>query len=108
MLASSRATALTPALFWFEIRNALLVGIRKGRIDSMAMVNALHRIDKAEIFTAIVFDEMTIFKLAIKHSLTFYDACYLELAQREGIALATLDRALARAAAAEGIALIGG
>jgi predicted nucleic acid-binding protein len=35
-----------------------------------------------------------------------YDAAYLELAQREGIALATLDRKLANAARTEGVALI--
>ena len=47
------------------------------------------------------------FALATRYRLTFYDAAYLELAQRERIALATLDRPLARAAAAEGVPLIG-
>ena len=49
----------------------------------------------------------TLFSLAKRHRLTFYDAAYLELAQREGIALATLDQALSRAATAEGVPLIG-
>jgi predicted nucleic acid-binding protein len=45
--------------------------------------------------------------LARKHRLTVYDAAYLELAKREALPLATLDRALERAAAAEGVALFG-
>ena len=44
--------------------------------------------------------------LARRHRLTAYDAAYLELATREGIALATLDAELERAARAEGVALI--
>ena len=47
------------------------------------------------------------FDLAQRHNLTFYDAVYLELAQRENIPLATLDQALVRAAIAEGVPLIG-
>jgi hypothetical protein len=35
--------------------------------------------------------------------LTSYDAAYLELAMRRGMALATLDNDLRRAAAAEGL-----
>jgi predicted nucleic acid-binding protein len=37
--------------------------------------------------------------------LTIYDATYLELAQRRRLELATLDKALARAARSESIAL---
>lgn len=37
-------------------------------------------------------------ELAFRHSLTVYDASYLELALRRNTALATHDRALARAA----------
>ena len=42
-------------------------------------------------------------KLADKHGLTPYDAAYLELSQRQRLALATLDGRLKRAAAEEGI-----
>ncbi len=46
------------------------------------------------------------FALAEKHGLSFYDAIYLELAKRHGAALATLDNALAGAAADEGLHLV--
>jgi len=45
--------------------------------------------------------------LARRHRLTVYDAAYLELAQREGVPLATLDGALAAAARAEGVPVLG-
>lgn len=42
--------------------------------------------------------------LAHQYDLTAYDASYLHLALAEGLALATLDRKLAQAAAAAGVA----
>jgi predicted nucleic acid-binding protein len=45
--------------------------------------------------------------LVVRHRLSFYDAAYLELAQRHRIALATLDDDLAAAARTEGVALVG-
>ena len=45
--------------------------------------------------------------LARERNLTVYDAAYLELAKREGLPLATLDRAVEKAAIAEGVALFG-
>jgi predicted nucleic acid-binding protein len=46
-------------------------------------------------------------QLAHRHRLTLYDAAYLELAQRRGLPLATLDRDLRTAATAEGVHLLG-
>ena len=43
--------------------------------------------------------------LAERHGLSTYDAAYLELALREGLGLITLDRTLAQAASAAGIAV---
>jgi predicted nucleic acid-binding protein len=46
-----------------------------------------------------------VFAYAEKYKLTVYDAAYLELAIREGIALATLDNDLRKAAGAAGVLL---
>jgi predicted nucleic acid-binding protein len=43
--------------------------------------------------------------VAEKHSLTIYDAIYLELAERLGLPLASNDEALMKAARSEGIPL---
>jgi predicted nucleic acid-binding protein len=52
-------------------------------------------------------DEVTIIALARRHRLTVYDDAYLELALREALPLATLDKALADAAQAESVSLVG-
>lgn len=43
---------------------------------------------------------------AEKYALTSYDACYLELARRKALPLATLDAALRKAASAVGVMLV--
>jgi predicted nucleic acid-binding protein len=105
-LLEARAEAIAPALFWFEIRNVALVGLRRNRISPDHLVDVLARIDRAAIELVPMPGSSAVFDLARRHNLTFYDAAYLELALRDNIALATLDQALARAAASEGVALI--
>ena len=68
--------------------------------DTAAFLRALSRltvsIDRSP-------GEDRILTLARRHRLTVYDAAYLELAQREGVQLATLDETLERAARLEGV-----
>jgi predicted nucleic acid-binding protein len=45
--------------------------------------------------------------LAARHSLTLYDASYLELAISRGCALASFDDALCKAARAEAVIVLG-
>ncbi len=45
--------------------------------------------------------------LARRHRLTLYDAAYLDLMVREAVPLATLNAALASAARAESVPIIG-
>ncbi len=52
-------------------------------------------------------DDDALMSIARSRNLTVYDAAYLELAKREALPLATLDRDLERAAIAEGVALFG-
>jgi predicted nucleic acid-binding protein len=52
-------------------------------------------------------DAGQVLALARRHRLTVYDAAYLELAVREALPLATLYEALAIAARAEQVPLIG-
>lgn len=97
--------AIVPTLFWFEIRNVLVMAERRKRITvarSTAFLNDL------ALLPFVVDDlprEGAVMALARKRSLTVYDAAYLELAQRRGIRLATLDKTLAAAARKEGVLL---
>lgn len=101
-------TALVPALWWFELRNALIVNERRGRITEAGTGGFLQQIAGLAIIADHAPDEAAVMALARRHRLTVYDASYLELARREGVPLATLDATLASAARAEGVELIGG
>jgi predicted nucleic acid-binding protein len=100
-------SARMPALWWFEVRNVLLIGERRGRTMREHSERFLDFLHGLPIEIAPLPEELAVLSLARRHQLSFYDAVYLELAQRERIALTTLDRALARAAVAEGVELIG-
>jgi predicted nucleic acid-binding protein len=98
--------AVVPALWWFEIRNILVVNERRGRIDTTATAEFLADLAGLPIRIDRRPDSELVLALARKHALTAYDAAYLELARRQGGPLATLDRALAAAARAERVDLI--
>jgi predicted nucleic acid-binding protein len=98
--------ALVPSLWWFEVRNALLMNERRGRLGQPDTEGALRDLARLRIVIDHAPDEHALLALARRHGLTVYDAAYLELAQRESIPLATLDVALARAARALKISLV--
>lgn len=98
--------ALAPTLWPLEVGNALLVAERRGRLSASHRAQALR--DLAEL--PITLDDETTSRawretmtLAETHDLTLYDAAYLELALRRGLALATLDKALRNAAGQVGV-----
>jgi predicted nucleic acid-binding protein len=98
--------AVVPRLWWFEIRNILVVNERRGRIrepDTAAFLRALSALRWREDGEPV---EDSVLRLARAHRLSVYDAAYLELAQREHLELATLDRRLAEAARQERIGLV--
>jgi predicted nucleic acid-binding protein len=99
--------ALTPSLFFFEVRNALVINEKRGRITRDGSTNFLRRLTRLPIRIAPLPEGAVLMELARKQKLTVYDAAYLELAKRERLPLATLDRALEKAAIAEGVALFG-
>ena len=98
--------AVVPQLWHLEIRNALLSAERRGRISLEEIDERLHALNGLPIQTDGEPSYPSTFDLARKHGLSFYDALYLELAKRLGAELATLDRALGRAAVSEGVPLL--
>jgi predicted nucleic acid-binding protein len=95
-----------PGIWWFEIRQMLLKGERRRRATQLQTEQFLLFLRALPIAIVENLDADAILALARRHQLSFYDAAYLELAQRESLPLATLDHALVRAASAEGVALI--
>ena len=100
--------AVVPNLWHLETRNALLAAERRGRLSAEAVDERLDSLKGLPIRTDQGPDLQSALNLARSHGLSFYDALYLELAKRESSELATLDGALGRAAAAEGVPLSAG
>ena len=98
--------AFVPRIWWYEIRNLLLVNERRQRITSNDSSAYLTLLSSFPIKIDPLFDEEPIFQLARQFRLSFYDAAYLELAQRHAIPIATLDRGLQAAAVSAGISLL--
>jgi predicted nucleic acid-binding protein len=98
---------LAPSLFYYEIRNALLMSERRNRITEAMSAAFLRDLGLLPIRLEPAGDDASLMTLARKHKLTIYDAACLELAKREGLPLATLDRDLEKAAIAEGVTLFG-
>lgn len=100
-------SAIAPALWWFEVRNMLVLGERRRRISASGQAEFLGFLARLPIGIAPLPHENDVLELARRHRLTFYDATYCELALREGLRLATLDGELAQAARQEGVQTIG-
>jgi predicted nucleic acid-binding protein len=98
--------ALVPQLWHVEVRSVLLVAERRGRIRAGEVDERLLWLGGLPIQTDAQPDLDTALSLSRTHGLSFYDAVYLELAQRRQATLATLDAALGRAATAEGLMLV--
>lgn len=98
--------AYVPELWHLEVANVLLKGERRGRISREDISVKLSLLEgmplEIDIETSSRALKQTL-SMARQHSLTTYDAAYLELALRLGLPLATLDTALIRAAKEIGV-----
>jgi predicted nucleic acid-binding protein len=102
--------AVVPPLWYLEMANILALGERRRRTTPARITEFVTQLQDL----AIVADEemaeqafVRVLNLARSERLTAYDACYLELAMRRGLPLATKDRALAHAAIRLGVSVVG-
>ena len=104
-IAVEREGMVVPWLFWFEIRNILIVNERRGRIDTADVERFIDELPKLIIEVDDAPDGAAVMSLARSHQLTVYDAAYLELALRRVLPLCTLDQQLVAAAPKSGVNL---
>ncbi len=98
-----------PSIWHLEMANALLIAVRRKlmtethRQAGLAMLGQLRLIIDHETST-LAFSAIS--GLAFKHSLSAYDAAYLELARRKSIPLGSRDEPLRAAAKKSGVKLL--
>lgn len=86
--------AVGPLLWWYEVRNLLVVFERRGRLDTSDTELFLSRLKDNPIHIDNQAEWDDTMRLARKHRLTIYEASSLEIAIRSKLSLATLDAAL--------------
>jgi predicted nucleic acid-binding protein len=107
--AKGGAAVHVPAIWHLEIANALLVAVRRRlmteshRQAGLALLGQLKLVIDHET-SNVAFT--TISDLAIKNSLSAYDAAYLELARRKSLPLGSRDEPLKAAAKKSGVKLL--
>jgi len=95
-----------PAVWWYEMANALTTARRRQRLTEAEVMRLTELYGMLPIRTDFLLDPNAVMRfhtLAWEHNLSAYDAAYLELAQRRGLGLATLDQRLSSAAQEAGV-----
>jgi predicted nucleic acid-binding protein len=101
--------AIVPEIWAFEIANSIFVSYRKRKriseqqiTEYLSLLRALPiRVEQQGLWANVNLES-----LARCQNVTAYDAAYLDLALRTGLALATSDEPLRQAAIAQGIAVL--
>ena len=88
---------VAPALWRFELRNALATTMRAGKLSLAGAVAALEQADR--LVTDADFQDATeaCLKLAAEGRVSAYDAEFVLVTERLGLPLVTADRKLAKA-----------
>jgi predicted nucleic acid-binding protein len=103
--AVAQEGAVVPCLFWFEIRNALVVNERRGRLTSKTTQIFLDSLGDLPFEAEGLPSDPAVLEMARRHALSVYDGTYLELAYRRQLRLATLDGRLSKVASQAGVTL---
>lgn len=99
--------AVVPALWRFEVANALETSRRRGRVDEMGLVQAIDLIDGIDpVHDDEPLSVAGLIDVARRYGVTPYDASYLALALRRGLPIATTDSRLRQSAEAAGVPLV--
>lgn len=97
---------VVPAHWAVEVTNAMLMGVRRKRVPADWPEIFWDKLSTFSIDVDSPMEAMrakAVIQISQKHSLTAYDAIYLELAMRRQLPLATLDAKLIRACNIEGV-----
>lgn len=100
-------TAIVPALWCSEFLNALRNAANRNRLEKAKLREIIKQVAALPIRVSAEPPQLAhLFSCYQKHSLTPYDAAYLELAMRLRLPIACVDEALMQAAVSAGIEVI--
>ncbi len=102
-------TAWVPSIWPLEVNNVLWSGIRSKKITELQAKRFKYILHNLPIYIDLKASDLMneiILDLAQSQKISCYDAAYLELALREHLPIATLDKALAKSARAVGVKLL--
>lgn len=105
-MKQARTRALVPVTWGLEVANVIARAEAKGLLteaQSEAFLELLQALGIAADPATFSWALSDTLQVARRHRLSSYDASYLELAMREGLALATLDEDLHKAAGKAGV-----
>lgn len=108
LMEAQEAEAVVPSLWRLEVANVIVRAEAKGLLTEARSAEFLGVLQDMAIFTDIETAEHALndtLQLARRFNLSSYDASYLELALREGLPMATLDKDLRAAVATTGATL---
>ncbi len=106
--ALDKDQGVVPAIWWYEVRNVLMIAERRRRMTAAKTNWLLPRLQKLPVRVEWAAPANEIVELARARGLTLYDAAYLELAKRENCPLATADQRVRAAAGEMGLDLFEG
>ena len=106
-LAAGKARGVSPQLWTLEFGNGILVAERRKLLSQVQADECIEKMTHL-LRSSVELDAMhaqldDLLRLSRKFQLTVYDACYLELALRRQVPLATLDKSLQAAANRAGV-----
>ena len=104
-----QSNCYVPSIWSLEVNNVLWMAIKNKKISDLQAARFKYLLKALPIqvdYQASDLMNDVIFELSKKFNIPCYDAAYLELALREKLALATLDKTLNKAAKAAGITLL--
>ena len=100
--------ALVPPLWQMELANVLKTACTRGKLQITQARQILDTLGQLpiEVDSGLVPGQRQLFELAMRYSLSSYDATYLELAMRHGLPIATQDVQLRQAAIEAGLDVV--
>lgn len=107
----SKYDCIVPSIWPLEVANTLIVGERRGRTTEARATRFIALLDALPIHVdpeTAKHAPLDTLQLAREYHLSSYDAAYLELAMREGVPIATQDKALKKAALKCGLKIFKG